>query len=208
MAYVTNGQLIALEFLRRYNIDALIGRESTNGDHYEAPSGAWKGIIRRTGNPTVAKSFRVKRDAESWARTTEDEIIRGIYISRSHSEKTTIRKALERYLKEVSPTKKASTQKAEKQRAKKLLERLGQYSLASLSAEHIAKFRDDRLEEGMSASTVRLELALLGHLYTIAIKEWGLGLVSNPVANIRRPAPSQGRDRRLTHGEERRLIEA
>lgn len=174
----------------------------------KAPSGAWKAIIRRTGNPTIAKSFRVKRDAESWARTTEDEIIRGIYISRSHSEKTTIKKALERYLKEVTPTKKASTQKAEKQRAKKLLEQLGQYSLASLSAEHIAKFRDDRLEEGKSASTVRLELALLGHLYTIAIKEWGLGLVSNPVTNIRRPAPSQGRDRRLTHGEEHRLLEA
>jgi len=62
----------------------------------KASSGAWKAIIRRTGNPTIAKSFRVKRDAESRARTTEDEIIRGIYISRSHSGKTTIKKALER----------------------------------------------------------------------------------------------------------------
>lgn len=35
-----------------------------------------------------------------------------------------------------------------------------------------------------------------------------MGLVGNPVANIRRPAPSQGRDRRLAHGEEQRLLEA
>lgn len=132
----------------------------------KAPSGAWKAVIRRTGNPTIAKPFRVKRDAESWARTTEDEIIRGTYISRSHSEKTSIKSPLERYLKEVTPTKKASIQKAEHQRAKIIFERLGKYSLASLGAEHIAAFSDDRLGEGKSRSTVRLELALLGHLFT------------------------------------------
>ncbi len=174
----------------------------------KAPSGAWKVVIRRTSNPTVSKSFRVKRDAASWARTTEDEIIRGIHISRSHSEKTSIKSALERYLNEVTPTKKASTQKAEHQRAKIILERLGQYSLASLGAEHIAAFRDARLAEGKSPSTVRLELALLGHLYTIAIKEWGMGLVANPVLNIRRPALGKGRDRRLAGDEEHRLLAA
>ena len=55
---------------------------------------------------------------------------------------------------------------------------------------------------------MRLELALLGHLYTIAIKEWGMGLVANPVSNIRRPTPSQGRDRRLKGDEEDRLLRA
>ncbi len=174
----------------------------------KAPSGAWKAVIRRTGNPTVSKSFRVKRDAESWARTTEDEIIRGVYIPRSHSEKTTIKKALERYLNEVTPTKKESTQGVEIRRAKILIPRIGQYSLASLGAEHVAKYRDDRLAEGKSPDTVRLELALLSHLYTIAIKEWGMGLVGNPVLNIKRPSPSKGRDRRLSPEETQRLIKA
>jgi len=174
----------------------------------KAPSGAWKAIIRRTGTPTVAKTFRTKRDAENWARVTEDEIIRGIYISRSHSERTTIKKALERYLKEVTPTKKPSTQKSEKYRAQILFKRLGKYSLATLSAKHLAKFRDERLEEGKSPSTVRLELALLGHLFTVAIKEWGMGIVYNPMANIRKPTPAKGRDRRLEFGEEERLLAA
>lgn len=174
----------------------------------KAPSGAWKAVIRRTGNPTVAKSFRVKRDAENWARKTEDEIIRGIFISQSHSEKTSIAKALERYLKEVTPTKKPSTQKPEIRREKILSRHLGQYSLASLGAEHVAQYRDNRLAEGISNSSVRLELALLSHLYTIAIKEWGMGLVANPVSNIRKPAPAKGRDRRLVADEEQRLLDA
>ena len=135
-------------------------------------------------------------------------MVRGIYIARSHSERTTVKTALERYLKEVTPTKKASTQRSEPGKARKLTEHLGQYSLASLSAEQVARFRDDRLGEGKSRNTVRLELAMLGHLYTIAIKEWGMGLVANPVSNIRRPVPPPGRDRRLRGDEEERLLRA
>ena len=54
----------------------------------------------------------------------------------------------------------------------------------------VAKYRDERLESGKSPSTVRLELSLLSHLFTIAIKEWRVGLFYNPVANIRKPAPT------------------
>jgi integrase len=71
---------------------------------------------------------------------------------------------------------------------------------------------DRKDENGMpiprANNTVRLELALLGHLFTIAIKEWGLGLVVNPVMSIRRPAPGPGRNRRLTEDEEKRLLAA
>ena len=171
-------------------------------------SGKWKAIIRRSGWPKVSKTFRIKRDAEDWARTTEDEIIRGIYIPRNHSEKLTIAQALLRYTKEVTPTKKPTTQKREYGRAEQLRSALGRYSMAALNAEIIAKYRDKRTQEGKSASTIRLELALLSHLYSTAIKEWGLGLVSNPVLNVRKPSPGAGRDRRLIDDEEDRLLRA
>ena len=174
----------------------------------QAPSGSWKAVIRRTGNPTVSKTFRLKIDAEQWARKAEDEIIRGVYISKSHSEKTTIAKALDRYLKEITPTKKPSSQKPEIRREKTVRKHLGKYTLASLSAANVAQYRDMRLSEGMSTSSVRLELALLSHLYTIAIKEWGMGLVVNPVSNIRKPKPAKGRNRRLVGSEEERLLDA
>ena len=87
----------------------------------QVPSGSWKAVIRRTANPTVSKTFRLKTDADQWARKAEDEIIRGVYISKGHSEKTTIAKALERYLQEITPTKKPSSQKPEIRREKNLL---------------------------------------------------------------------------------------
>jgi hypothetical protein len=43
----------------------------------KTPTGSWKAVIRRNGWPTMAKTFRVKRDAEDWARRTEDEMVRG-----------------------------------------------------------------------------------------------------------------------------------
>ena len=152
-----------------------------------APSKAWKAVSRRQGWPTVSKSFRTKRDAEDWARCTEDEMIRGVYVRRSPSEATTVDAALKRYLNEVTPSKRPSTQRSEQIRAKSLRKSLGRYSLAALAPNIVASFRDKRLAEGKSASTVRLELALLGHLYTVATKEWGLGLVYNPVASNQAP---------------------
>ncbi len=39
-------------------------------------------------------------------------------------------------------------------------------------------------------------------------KEWGMGGLANPVAQIRKPKLPPGRDRRLEDGEEDRLMEA
>ena len=179
----------------------------------KTPSGTWKALIRKTGWPTVAKTFRTKRDAEDWSRRAEDEMVRGVYIQRSGSERMTLEAALKRYLSDITPTKKPSTQRGEITKAKKLIEHLGKYSLAALSAEIIASYRDKRLSEpgrdgNISNNTVRLELALLSHLYTVAIQEWGLGLTFNPVLNIRKPSPGDGRDRRLSPDEERHLLAA
>lgn len=183
----------------------------------KTPAGKWKVVIRKSGFPTTSKIFRTKRNAEDWARRAEDEMVRGIYIQRSNAERMTIKAAIERYLKEVTPTKSLSTQRTEVRRAKILIEHLGRYSMASLTPDVIAKYRDKRLEgdpdkcgkrQPRSNNTVRIELALLGHLFTVALKEWGLGLVYNPVLSIRRPSPGAGRDRRLTPDEEHRLLEA
>lgn len=180
-------------------------------------SGTWKALIRKTGWPATAKTFRTKRDAEDWARRTEDEMVRGVYIQRAPAERMTVEAALTRYLKEVTPTKRASTQAGEHKKAQVIIRHLGKYSLAALNAEIVAQFRDMRLAgdpdkngklRPRSNNTVRLELALLGHLFTVAIKEWGIGLPFNPVSNIRRPAPGSGRNRRLTPEEQTRLLQA
>lgn len=173
----------------------------------KTPSGKWKALIRLTGWPTTSKTFRTKRDAEDWSRTTEDEMVRGVYIKRAGSERTTLAHAIHRYLKEISLSKKLGSQKRDKTSANTLSRYLGRYSLAALTQEVIADYRDQRLSEGLSNNTVRLELAFLSHLYTVAIQEWGMGLAFNPVANIRKPSPGDGRNRRLSPDEEQRLFE-
>lgn len=187
----------------------------------QTPSKTWKAVIRKQGWPTTAKTFRTKRDAEDWARRTEDEMVRGVFIDRAASGRMTFDKALDRYLKEVTPTKRPTTQRSEKFKAIPLRKFFGAYSLAAISVELIARYRDERLasvssrkskatdkSELLSPTTVRLELALLGHIFTTAIREWRIGLVQNPVANIRKPATGEGRNRRLSADEEQRLREA
>lgn len=187
----------------------------------KTPSGTWKAIVRKTGWPTTIKTFRLKKDAEDWARKAEDDMVRGVFIQRAPSERMTFEKAMERYLKDVTPLKRPSTQYAERMRSTPLLAFFGKYSIAAISSDLIATYRDTRLAgddrrnkkgepdpKPRSSNTVRLEIALLGHLFTIAMKEWGLGLPSNPVSNIRRPAPGPGRDRRLSADEEKTLMDA
>ncbi len=55
---------------------------------------------------------------------------------------------------------------------------------------------------------VRLELALLSYLITIAVKEWGMSGLVNPEMQIRKPKLPRGRERRLLPGELERIINA
>jgi len=185
----------------------------------KTPSATWKAVIRKAGWPTTAKTFRTKRDAEDWSRRTEDEMVRGAYIQRATADRMTVEIALKRYLDEIVPTKRSTSQIADIKRATILTRHLGKYSLAAVTPEIVAKFRDMRLAgedrkddagkpQPRANNTVRLDLALLGHLFTVAIKEWGVGLPSNPVMNIRRPAPGSGRNRRMTADEEARILAA
>ena len=146
-------------------------------------------------------------------------MVRGLFIQRGPSERLSFEKAMQRYLAEVTPTKRPFTQSGERMRSVPLISFFGKYSLAAVTAELVARYRDKRLagedrkgKDGeplpRAANTVRLELALLGHLFTVALKEWGLGLPYNPVLNVRRPAPGPGRNRRLDAAEEVKLFKA
>lgn len=69
----------------------------------------------------------------------------GVYIQRAPGERMTLESALTRYLREVTPTKRESTRACEYKKAQPLLKHLGKYSLAALSADIVAQYRDMRL---------------------------------------------------------------
>jgi integrase len=173
--------------------------------------------IRRKGFPSVSKTFDVhgsrqaeinsaKREAEAWARQIESEMDRGVFVSRVESEQTTLKECLERYLREVSPTKKSAGQERNKIGVI-LKHKLSLRYMASIRSTDIATYRDDRLMVVASATVIR-ELALISHVFNTARKEWGMDNLQNPVEAVRKPKLPQGRDRRLQSGELDAILKA
>ena len=167
----------------------------------------WQAHIRRRGYPAQVKTFDTKAEAEAWAVTIESEIARGVFVSRAEAESTTMREALDRYQREIVPGKKNADREC--RRVKGLQARtLARRSMASIQGKDIAAFMQQRQAEGAGPNTVRLDLALLSHLFNVARTEWGMASLANPVEMVRKPRLPAGRDRRLVDDELPRLLAA
>jgi integrase len=158
----------------------------------------WQAQILRKGQSPQYKTFNNKSDAEKWARSIEAEMDRGAFVSRKEAENTMLAEALDRYEREITPKKKGHQEKNIIRKWKN--HSLSKRPLASIQGKDVAEYQDERLKT-VSPNTVRLDLALLSHLFTIAVKEWGMAGLVNPVMQIRKPKLPQGRDRRLRSGE-------
>jgi integrase len=166
----------------------------------------WRVKIRRRGFPEQTRSFDTKASAEKWARDVERDLDRGIFVDRTEAEKNTLSDLIERYLREVTPTKRSRD--PETWRLSSLKRRpIGQIKMSVLSSSHIASYRDARLRE-VSPSTVNKELNHLSHVIETARREWSVQIPDNPVRLVRRPKNARARDRRLVDDEEARLLEA
>ncbi len=175
--------------------------------YFRKRSGAWEASIEKKGVPRISRTFDTKSEAETWAATIESEIGRGVFVSRKEAESTTLSDALDRYEREISSEKKGH--KREKTRITIWKTHpLSKRFLASIRGSDMASYRDERIKSGYSANTIRLELAIISHLFEIARKEWGMEGLLNPVKAIRMPSPSSGRDRRLHPGELDKLLES
>ncbi len=164
----------------------------------------WQARVHRKDSVApVVKSFNTKSDAIKWARHVESQLDLGVLAPKQVMPR--LETVMERYVEEVTPTKKGETQ--ERYRANRFRKiKLGDMQLDKITGEVVAQYRDARLKE-VSANTVRLELAFLSVVFEQCRKEWGLA-VSNPVRQIRMPKPGKPRQRRLETGEEEALLAA
>lgn len=163
--------------------------------------------IRIKGFPGRSATFETRVEAIAWAAPIEAEIRAGRYVDRRPQERMSLSDALDRYLKTISCGKRSApseTYRIRKWQANSIASR----PLSSLRGSDFARYRDDRLVAGVSSATVRLELALVGHLFEICRKEWGMESLSNPVRNIRLPPTSTERERRLNPGEYETILKA
>ena len=156
----------------------------------------WHAQIRRKGWPQQTRTFNTQLEAKTWATMIEREMDAGVFVSRNEAEATSFASALELYATEVTSKKRSSASELSRILA---MQRhpLALRSLASIRGSDMAAYRDKRLEEGLAASTVRRELALISHVFTIARKEWRMESLINPVELIRQPTVTDARKRRV-----------
>jgi len=163
--------------------------------------------IRRKGYAQVVETFDRLSDAKKFAAKVEREMDERKWRDFAEADNTTLDEALTRYLEEVTPDKKGSI--TEKQRINQWkLRPVAKQFLSLLRGTDFAKHRDARLKEGRAPSTIRNELNLISHLFTIARKEWGMDNLVNPIQNVKMPKARKGRERRLVGDEETEIIEA
>jgi len=166
--------------------------------------------IRRKGLPDLSQSFTDRDTAEKWARKTESELERGIYLEDiEDARSTSIKDAAAQFAKEHLSRLRHGLR--EKNRLAAILDRTKweTLSLAALKAKDVAEYVRNREDVGCKPDTIRLDLALISKLYKHARQEWGMESLRNPVDAVRRPSlRGTARSRRLEDGEEEKLLKA
>lgn len=143
-----------------------------------------------------AKSFMTHAAARKWARQQEVDAETRTYL-RQRYQPASFAEVLDRYLREVTPTKRNTSYEPPVIRA---LLRQGwvNKSLSALSASDVAAYRDARLRT-IKGSSLHREFCVLKHACNLADREWDwdvpqdiftrVRVVRQPAAMIRRITP-------------------
>jgi len=195
------------------------------------PDGSIRAIIRLAPHRPHWKIFGTLLEAQNWAHTLEarvaeearkrsaanevqiahdkwtrnQELVRTFMDHVGAGTTPTLSEALERYEYRESSQKRGYRNESRRIAAWNRHE-LAQQPLDAIRGVHLANYRDIRLDAGMAANTVRLELAIISHLYTVARTDWGFDWVNNPGKAVRKPKPAKGRTRRCSREEEAKLL--
>jgi len=170
-------------------------------------NGKWQVQIRQKGHAPVSRSFRLKRDAETWARQTEAQIDRKeLPDDPQFLDTLTLGCLVKRYIQTVTVRKR--TREGESYFLNAFLHHpICARRLSELTTVHFAAYRDERLAEIKPAS-LRRQLDPIRNMFEVARDEWGIQIRENPLAKLRLPPINNRRERRLKDGELEGLIEA
>ena len=168
--------------------------------------------IRLKGYPTQTATFNRLTDAKKWVTVTEAAIKEGRHFKTTEAKKHTLGDLVDRYIKDVLPTKpkQAYAQRPQLERWKA---EIGSYALADITPALIVECRDKLLIESTprgiqrSPATVVRYMAALSHAFTIAVNEWQW-LEDSPMRKVKKPKESKGRVRWLDDDERAKLLAA
>lgn len=168
--------------------------------------------VRLKGYPTQTATFARKTDAGKWAQQTESAIRDGRHFKTREAKRHTLAELIDRYIRDILPRKPRSF-KNQKSQLLWWKEKIGSYALAEVTSSLIAEQRDI-LAKGVtvretlrSNSTVRRYLAILSHVFTIAVNDWQW-IEDNPLRKVSKPPEGRGRVRFLSDEERTKLLSA
>lgn len=167
--------------------------------------------VRLKGFPIQTASFHRLTDARKWAQQIESSLREGRHFKIAEAKRHTLAQAIDRYMVAILPTKPKSgfSQIGQLHWWKNSL---GAHTLAEITPALLAEQRDKLLKEKTNRkqlrtpATVNRYLALLSHVFTIAIKEWQW-IEENPLLKITKPKEPRGRVRFLSDEERQRLLQ-
>ncbi|WP_295586878.1 site-specific integrase [uncultured Lamprocystis sp.] len=190
-------------------------------DSTGAPS--YRVEVRLKGYPAQRATFERKTDARKWASATETAIREGRHFGTVEAKRHTLADLIDRYTRDVLPTKKAKTQGPQATQLAWWKDQIGARTLADVTPALIAEYRDtlsrepvpsmakDQAKAGpertRSPATVNRYLAALSHCFTVAVKEWGW-IEFNPLLKVTKPKEPRGRVRFLSDDERERFLTA
>lgn len=171
-------------------------------------AGTYTAIIRRPrfGVRYKAKTFRRRYDAEGWARKIESEIERGAWREVGEAEHVTLAAALDRYAQEESPSHRGRDIEQATIRVMRD-EPICGLPLSRIDAGQVRALRDDWLKRGYAIGTVNRRLTILGALYGLAYREWGMSALSNPIKGMLLKGAVR-RERRVSNDEVDAIVSA
>lgn len=156
----------------------------------------WQVQIRRKGQK-LSKTFYFKKDAEIWARKTESEIDRGIFINTQEAERMTLSELIEKFENEVLPNMKAQSQ--EKSRLRIIKTELGKEIIGAITASMIIKYRNKRLIK-IAANSVNREVTSIKRLLSFAHHDCKI-ILPYGVPQVRKLTVDDSRARRISDAE-------
>lgn len=168
--------------------------------------------VRIKGFPVQSATFERKTDANKWAQATESAIRENRHFKTSEAKRHTLAELIERYVKDVLPTKPKNARDQLRQ-FEWWKSEIGSYALADVTPSLIAQNRDKLINElthhgkRRSPATVNRYMAALSVAFTTAVKEWGW-IENNPLLKVSKPKESRGRVRFLSEDEREALLKA
>lgn len=167
--------------------------------------------VRLKGQPTISATFQRLTDAKKWAQDTESDIRHNRHFKYGEAKKHTLNELFQRYETAILPLKKS--QRTPLGVLRWWSQEIGQYTPSNLTPAIVSQCRDKLLSEptskdkARSPATVVRYLALLSHVFTVAIKEWHWA-DTNPVLDVSKPKEPPGRVRFLNLDEIQSLLKA